>query len=121
MTIPKEQYLGIYFKNTDEDLIEWKRQTKKNYAVFVKEAIREKILRDKEEEQMEHPVVILRRMESQQMKIGIWVQKIMSVLSGNKHVNIPASLEDVDQYQTAPFSYHEENTLDHECVEAGWE
>lgn len=124
MAIPKEQYLGIYFKKNDKDLIAWKEHEEDNYTQYVKDAIREKITRDKEEAQREHPVVILNRLESQQLKIGVLIQKILSLLSGNGenrgHIDSLNDAEEIKHYQES-LLYNEENTLDQGCSDAGWE
>ncbi len=121
MAIPAERFLGVCFKDDDQDLITWKAKSKKkkmNLVKFARSAIREKIAHDKEHQRLEHPAVMLRRLEAQQGELYVMVQKVLSLLAGGHLTGIRVGKDDVIH---AALSVSAPNNLDRHCVEAGWE
>lgn len=116
--IPKDRYLGVYFKSSDQDLIEWKKLADDaggNMTEFAKGAIREKLKRDRAERSLEHPSVILKRIEVQQSQLFAMIQQIIRALQGQIITGIP------DVADVSVGTILVENTLDQRCAEAGWE
>lgn len=113
MSIPKEQYLGIYFKETDEDLIRWKEEHKsqkgRKLGDFVRAAIREKLLREQEQLNCDVPQqqnVILQRVYQQQQTILQVLEQLQQNLHHGKIAIYPSQPAIQD--------------LDAQCVQAGW-
>lgn len=117
--IPKERYLGVYFKSGDQDLIDWKRDAdNENLTEFAKTAIREKLERERREQKLEHPSVILKRMESQQVTLFAMIQQIIRAIQGG--IMTGGEMAQADE-STVSVGILVENTLDQRCAEAGWE
>lgn len=119
--IPKERYLGVYFKISDQDLIDWKKGAgDENLTEFTKDAIREKLQRKQEAQKFEHPVLILRRLEAQQGELFVMLQRVLSLLSGGQLTGIRIAEGDALS-MTVEATAAPPNNLDEKCSEAGWE
>ena len=118
--IPKAQFVGVYFKSsTDGDLIAWKEQQKESgetrVSDFVKQAIREKLSQRQNQEQLEHPTIILRRVESTLLKLASHFQQL---LDGESFF-----ISQKQQQRTAPAvaMAMSADSLDAQCADAGWD
>jgi len=119
--IPKAQFVGVYFKSsTDGDLIAWKEQQKESgetrVSDFVKQAIREKLSQRQNQEQLEHPTIILRRVESTLLKLASHFQQL---LDGESLFVSPKQQQ--QQQRTTPAMVMSADSLDAQCADAGWD